>query len=53
MVDLFAGRPVWRALHAFAAVENLFDSDYDVARTPVRSIGWPRTVRFGVRVFFP
>ncbi len=53
VVDLFAGRPVWRALHAFAAVENLFDSDYDVARTPVRSIGWPRTVRFGVRVFFP
>jgi outer membrane receptor protein involved in Fe transport len=53
VVDLFAGRPVWRALQAFAAVENLFDNDYDVARTPVRSIGWPRTVRFGVRVFFP
>ncbi len=53
VVDVFAGRTVWRALQAFAAVENLFDSDYDVARTPVRSIGWPRTLRFGVRAFFP
>ena len=53
VVDVFAGRTVWRALQAFAAVENLFDSDFDVARTPVRSIGWPRTVRVGVRAFFP
>jgi outer membrane receptor protein involved in Fe transport len=53
VVDVFAGRNVWRGLQAFAAVENLFDSDYDVARTPVRSIGWPRTVRVGVRVFVP
>ena len=53
VVDVFAGRTVWRALQVFAAVENIFDSDYDVARTPVRSIGWPRTVRVGLRAFFP
>jgi len=53
VVDVFAGRNVWRGVQAFAAVENLFDSDFDVARTPVRSIGWPRTVRVGVRAFLP
>jgi outer membrane receptor protein involved in Fe transport len=53
VVDVFAGRNVWRGLQAFAAVENLFDSDFDVARTPVRSIGWPRTVRVGLRAFLP
>ncbi|MGE0363875.1 MAG: TonB-dependent receptor [Vicinamibacterales bacterium] len=53
VVDFFAGRNVWRGVQAFAAVENLFDSDFDVARTPVRSIGWPRTVRVGVRAFLP
>ena len=53
IVDVFAGRTVWQALQVFAAVENIFDSDYDVARTPVRSIGWPRTVRVGLRAFFP
>ena len=37
VVDVFAGRTVWRALQVFAAVENIFDSDYDVARTPVQS----------------
>jgi outer membrane receptor protein involved in Fe transport len=53
VVDVFAGRPLWRTLQLFGAVENLFDSDYDVARTPVRSIGWPRTFRIGVRAFLP
>lgn len=53
VVDVFAGRNVWRSLQAFAAVENLFDSDFDVARTPVRSVGWPRSVRVGVRAFLP
>jgi hypothetical protein len=37
----------------FAAVENLFDVDYDVGRTPIRTIGWPRTFRIGARVFLP
>jgi outer membrane receptor protein involved in Fe transport len=50
VVDLHVGRQVARSLAAFVAVENLFDVEYDVARTPTRSIGWPRSLRAGVRV---
>jgi len=53
VVDLSATRPITRSVHAFIGVENLFDVEYDVARTPLRSIGWPRSVRAGVRVFVP
>jgi outer membrane receptor protein involved in Fe transport len=53
VVDLFFGRSLVRQLNVFLAVENLFDEEYDTARTPVRSIGWPRTLRTGVRVFLP
>ena len=43
-----------RALvQGFFAVENLFDEDYDTGRTPLRTIGWPRTIRAGVRVALP
>ncbi len=53
VVDAYAGRAIDRRLHAFVAVENLFDVEYDVGRTPVRTVGWPRTVRGGVRLFLP
>jgi len=53
VVDLFLGQQLMRGLHVFAAVENLGDVDYDVGRTPIRTIGWPRTVRVGLRVFLP
>ncbi|MGE3275451.1 MAG: TonB-dependent receptor [Vicinamibacterales bacterium] len=53
VVDAMASRNLGEALQAFVSVENLFDEDYDVARTPLRSIGWPRTVRVGVRVALP
>ena len=53
VVDVAATRPIARSVHAFLGVENLFDAEYDVARTPLRSIGWPRSVRAGVRVFVP
>ena len=53
VVDLAATQAVRRGLQVFVAVENLFDADYDVARTPLRSTGWPRSVRAGVRVFLP
>lgn len=53
VVDVSVSRPVTRSLHGFIAVENLFDKDYDVGRTPLRTIGWPRTVRAGVRVALP
>jgi outer membrane receptor protein involved in Fe transport len=53
VVDASATQELLRGLHVFAAVENLFDVDYDVGRTPIRTIGWPRTFRIGVRVFLP
>ena len=53
VVDVMASRPVTRALQGFVSVENLLDQDYDTGRTPIRTVGWPRTVRFGVRVSLP
>ena len=53
VVDLFGGRTLTRWISAFAAVENVFDSIYDVGRTPVLTTGLPRSARVGVRVFLP
>jgi outer membrane receptor protein involved in Fe transport len=50
VVDAMVSRGVGRWCQAFVAVENVFDAEYDVGRTPLRTIGWPRTVRVGVRV---
>jgi outer membrane receptor protein involved in Fe transport len=47
------GRAGWRPrrfAELFAAVENAFDAEQDVGRTPIRTIGLPRTVRVGVRL---
>ena len=48
-VDLFASRPIGGGLSLFTAVENLFDEDVEIGRTPVRTLGPPRLVRAGVR----
>jgi outer membrane receptor protein involved in Fe transport len=53
VVDASATRPLTRALQLFLGVENVFDVEYDVGRTPVRSIGWPLSIRGGLRVFLP
>jgi outer membrane receptor protein involved in Fe transport len=53
IVDVSVSRQVTRSIQGFLAVENLFDEEYDTARTPLRSVGWPRTVRAGVRLSFP
>ncbi len=50
VVDLQVSRAVTRGLVGFFAVENLFDEDYDAGRTPIRLVGWPRSVRVGLRV---
>jgi outer membrane receptor protein involved in Fe transport len=42
----------WRPrmnIEIFAALENAFDEEQDVGRTPIRTIGLPRTVRAGIR----
>jgi outer membrane receptor protein involved in Fe transport len=53
VTDISASQQVLRRLNVFVAVENLFDKDYDTGRTPLRTIGWPRSARAGVRVFLP
>jgi outer membrane cobalamin receptor len=51
--DISVSRPFVRSLHGFFAIENLLDKDYDTGRTPLRTIGYPRTVRGGVRIALP
>jgi outer membrane receptor protein involved in Fe transport len=53
VVDLSLSRQIARSIQGFFSVENLLDEDYDTGRTPLRTIGYPRTVRAGVRVAFP
>jgi outer membrane receptor protein involved in Fe transport len=50
VLDFQVSRSIVRTLTGFFAVENLLDAEYDTARTPLRNIGWPRTVRVGVRI---
>jgi outer membrane receptor protein involved in Fe transport len=53
VADASATRTLGGGVQVFAGVENLFDEEYDVGRTPVRTVGWPRTVRAGIRLFLP
>jgi outer membrane receptor protein involved in Fe transport len=53
VVDASASRSLVGGLQLFLGVENLFDVEYDVGRTPLRTIGWPRTFRAGLRFFRP
>jgi len=48
--DATVSRGLSHGLNAFFAVENILDKEYDTARTPLRQIGWPRTLRVGARV---
>ena len=49
MVDAKAAWRLRRGLDLFAALENAFDAEQDVGRTPLRTIGLPRTFRAGIR----
>lgn len=53
VVEVSVTRAVARRLQVFGAVENLFDAEYDTGRTPTRTVGWPRSVRAGVRLYLP
>ena len=53
VVDVYAGRDIVRQVQLFVAVENLFDNDYDVGRTPILTTGLPRAIRAGVQVALP
>jgi outer membrane receptor protein involved in Fe transport len=49
-IDAFASRRVSRIAQVFVAGENLANSQYEIAMTPVAMIGWPRSVRIGIRI---
>jgi outer membrane receptor protein involved in Fe transport len=51
-VDGRVGWLVRRGIEVFAASENLADSEQEVGRTPLRTLGLPRTSRAGVRFVF-
>jgi outer membrane receptor protein involved in Fe transport len=51
--DIYTSRGVGRRVQAFVAVENLFDTEYDVGRTPVLTTGLPRTLRGGLQIALP
>lgn len=49
-LDAFVSRGLGRGVSVFAAAENLLDERFDIGRTPVRTLGPPRTARIGVRL---
>jgi len=51
VLDVFSSRTLFRKVTGFVAIENLFDNQYDVGRTPVLTTGLPRTARAGVQVW--
>jgi outer membrane receptor protein involved in Fe transport len=53
VVDVYVGRSLRRVVQLFFAVENLFDSVYDVSCTPILTTGLPRAARAGVQIALP
>jgi outer membrane receptor protein involved in Fe transport len=49
-LDALASRSLGHGMEVFAAAENLLNQRYDVARTPVRTIGPPALARVGLRL---
>ena len=50
VTDVTVLRPIGHRASAYLSFENLFDVDYDVGRTPVRTIGQPFTLHGGVHL---
>lgn len=48
-VDALVSHPLTRGLEVFAAGENLLDERVETGRTPVLTLGPPRTLRLGLR----
>ena len=53
VIDGTVSQSIGRLAHVYVSVENLLDTEYDVGRTPIRTVGWPRTFRAGLRLFVP
>jgi outer membrane receptor protein involved in Fe transport len=52
VLDARAGWTLRSNLELFGAMENVLDEEQDVGRTPLRTLGLPRTSRLGLRVKF-
>jgi outer membrane receptor protein involved in Fe transport len=52
-VDLLVGRSLGHGVEAFAAVENLFNQQYEVGRNPTPTLGPPFLGRVGLRFNLP
>jgi outer membrane receptor protein involved in Fe transport len=52
MFDARVGWMLTRKVEVFGAIENVLDEEQDVGRTPIRTIGLPRSSRVGVRIIF-
>ncbi len=52
VVDAMVSRRIIGSLDLFLAVQNLFDEQYAVGRTPVETLGMPRMIRGGIRIRF-
>ena len=50
VADVTVLRPIGHLASAYLSFENIFDVDYDVGRTPVRTTGQPFTVHGGVHL---
>ena len=48
--DAYASRKAGRHVEIYASGENLFDRSIEVGKTPVLTLGTPRTVRVGLRL---
>jgi len=53
VVDMFGSRNLGGKVSAFVAVENVFNSEYDVGRTPILTTGLPRAARAGLQISLP
>ena len=53
VLDVFGSRSFGDKVSAFVAVENAFNSAYDVGRTPILTTGLPRAARAGVQISLP
>jgi len=49
-LDAYASRNVGRHMEMYASGENLFDRSIEVGKTPILTLGTPRTARVGLRL---
>lgn len=53
VMDALVSRSLGPRASVFVAVENVFDAEYDVGRTPILTTGLPRAARAGLHVTLP